>query len=551
MAIAAVPALGAQLYAAYRLAEDRKAAAHSIALSWSTFAASELELILEGARGILVTLAASPVIRAKDVDRCGQMLSTVRHAHPFFGLLGVLDANGDTVCTGDAASPRLNLSDRPYFKKALASGAFTVGPVIIGRVSGQPAIPLALRFDDLQGQPGGVVFAPLQVDLLANHFREKPLPPGTSISLIARDGTLVLRLPQTELSGGQLVPALRWLLAMEKPGTFESPAGTTIDGGARVVGYVPLSRATADLVVAVGIPREFAFAGMTEVAIGGILLTALTLVVALFAAWLGARSYIDRPIAMLNSVARLWTAGDVGARADERAMGGELAGVATAFNAMAEATETRQKERDQLIEQLRILVGELDHRTKNSLAAVQAMLHQTARSSASLEAFLQAFERRLAAYLKAHELLHEQNWKTTSLKQLVRAVVEPYIGDEQERFEIVGEDAALTPQVALALALAFGELATNAAKYGAFSTQSGRVRLDAVLNGSARAEDQAAPRLILTWTEIRGPLVPNPDRKEGFGSRLLQQLASALNGDVELRFNQLGVVCEISFPHAA
>jgi two-component sensor histidine kinase len=556
LAIVAAPAIAAQLYAAKEFAQERERKAHAAVASWTNFAAGEMELILEGARGMLAAIAASPTIRGKDVGLCQPFLAEVSKAHPLFGLLGVIDADGQSLCTASPTSPKVYIGDRPYFRKAMESDSLVVGPPITGRVSNSLALPIALRFNRLDGSPGGVVFAPLQIDGLIEHFRLKPLPPNSSISLIDRDGTVILRLPQTELSGARISPVREWMLAVDGPGTVDSPAAQSPDQISRILGYTPLSRTTRNLIVAVGIERNQAFADSAETAAVGIVAIAVALALIFLAAWLGARYYIDRPIRLLDEAAGKWRSGDVQARVDEDLARGEIGRLAVAFNAMAAAIATREHERDQMISQLRILVGELNHRTKNSLAAVYAMMRQTARSRTTLDEFLPAFERRLTAYLRAHELLHESNWQSTSLKSLAAAVVAPYVSEQVERFELVGEDAALSPQTALALALAFGELATNAAKYGAFSTESGRVRLDAKfssLPGNVRPSHNGHPsqrRLILTWTEFRGPSVANPAHS-GFGSRLLNQLAESLSGEIELRFNQLGVVCEISFPHAA
>ncbi len=199
-------------------------------------------------------------------------------------------------------------------------------------------------------------------------------------------------------------------------------------------------------------------------------------------------------------------------------------------------------ERRRADEHRNILVGELNHRAKNSLAMVQAIAAQTLSSASSLEAAKLAFDSRLGALARGHDLLTHGNWVGTDLASVVKATVEPH-GGGGNRFRIEGPFVELTPATALSFTMALHELCTNAAKYGALSKQKGHVTIVWQVTGNG-----AESLLQLRWTENGGPTVMPPQRK-GFGSRLIEKaLAMELSGEVRIDYEPSGVVCTIDAP---
>jgi PAS domain S-box-containing protein len=195
--------------------------------------------------------------------------------------------------------------------------------------------------------------------------------------------------------------------------------------------------------------------------------------------------------------------------------------------------ETRRRHSE---EQQRLLIGELNHRVKNTLSSVQAIVSQTARSAVDLGGFSDLVNSRIQALARAHDLLTRETWMGATLGDIARAALEPWL--EGDRIQIKGPHVRLTTSQALALPMAFHELAVNAAKYGALSPAGGGVDLQ----WDSHAE------LIINWIERNGPEVSQP-RREGFGSRVLNKALSAeLNGDVSLSFDRAGVCCSIRVP---
>jgi len=188
------------------------------------------------------------------------------------------------------------------------------------------------------------------------------------------------------------------------------------------------------------------------------------------------------------------------------------------------------------------LVHELNHRSRNSLAMIQAIAAQTFSRGASLAETKLNFELRLMALARGHDLLTQDNWTGTDLESVVKAAVEPLNG-AGNRFHIEGPPVPLTPAVALTFTMALHELCTNAAKYGALSKAKGQVEIGWEVKGNGESR-----RLQLTWTESGGPPVKPPVGK-GFGSSLVEKvLAMELGGAVRIDYESAGVVCTIDSP---
>jgi PAS domain S-box-containing protein len=213
-------------------------------------------------------------------------------------------------------------------------------------------------------------------------------------------------------------------------------------------------------------------------------------------------------------------------------------------------TERKKAEERQLL-----LLEELNHRVKNTLAMVQSIAKQTLRAAPSVEAFPDAFQSRLRALAQAHDLLTRRHWQGASLSEIAALTLEPHV--DAGRVRVGGPPVNLTTGVAVSLHLAFHELATNAAKYGALSAENGRVDLDWEIarpgqmparEGSGHFARGGAGALVLRWRESGGPPVVPPTRR-GFGSRLIERgLAHELEGDVALAFDPAGVRCRLVIP---
>jgi len=201
-------------------------------------------------------------------------------------------------------------------------------------------------------------------------------------------------------------------------------------------------------------------------------------------------------------------------------------------------------ERKRVETHLRMVMRELSHRTKNLLAVIIAMVRQTAHSSTDVAVLQSQLIQRLQSLSASHDLLIAEDWTGASLEELIRAVLQPFIGSSSEAVECQGQSAFVNATAAQNLGLVLHELATNAAKYGALSTPAGRVRV----TWSFEPDTSGALRLFVRWAERGGPNVLQPSVK-GFGHVVIERVTGqALNADVTYEFPAEGVRWSIGIP---
>ncbi|PHY21760.1 sensor histidine kinase [Caulobacter sp. BP25] len=189
-----------------------------------------------------------------------------------------------------------------------------------------------------------------------------------------------------------------------------------------------------------------------------------------------------------------------------------------------------------------LLVNELNHRVKNTLATIQSITQQSLRNAGVDCAVRDALEGRLMAIAATHNVLTDQNWSAASLRQIIDGSVIPYRASP-DQLTVSGPDLKVSPKTAVVMALAFHELAINALKYGALSAPTGHV--DVIW--TVKPKD----RLHIEWRESGGPLV-RPPKRRGFGSRIVESaLPGELAGTVQVDYRPDGLRCAIDAPLSA
>jgi PAS domain S-box-containing protein len=213
---------------------------------------------------------------------------------------------------------------------------------------------------------------------------------------------------------------------------------------------------------------------------------------------------------------------------------GKLTG---AINMLVDITDRKEAERRQ-----KLMVDELNHRVKNTLASVQSLVVQTAKTARTVEEFRNSVEGRILAMSKAHDQLSRNSWVEAELSSLLGACLEPYLS--KGNLTLSGEPQMIAPRAALMICMAVHELATNAAKYGALSSASGCVDLSWTVD-----EREGNRSLQLRWLERGGPTVDGPPQRKGFGTRLLERgIQTELNGTTTMKYSPLGFEWEIDIP---
>lgn len=200
-------------------------------------------------------------------------------------------------------------------------------------------------------------------------------------------------------------------------------------------------------------------------------------------------------------------------------------------------------QRRRAAEHQQMLLAELSHRVKNTLATVNSIALQTATQAESVTNFVRGFQGRLQALARAHSLLTRSNWQGANLRRLIEQELEPHISADRRNVTLEGPELELRPRVALSLHMCLHELATNAAKYGALSVESGLVQISwSITNGRGDSE------LVLRWRETGGPKVSPPARR-GFGTDVIEtSIEYELGGGTKLDYLPTGVVCTFRLP---
>jgi two-component sensor histidine kinase len=201
------------------------------------------------------------------------------------------------------------------------------------------------------------------------------------------------------------------------------------------------------------------------------------------------------------------------------------------------------REREAADKLQKLILEELHHRIKNTLATVSAIASQSLRNVSGAEHAQHAIEGRLLALGRAHDLLLQAQWTSADLGKIVRGATEAFDNADLPKFTILGPDVRMTSGAVIAIAMTLNELCTNTTKFGALSVPTGRVDIAWTL-------DPKMQRLSLNWTEKHGPAVKSPDSRS-FGTRLIETLGKQLKGDVQLTYEPSGFVYVFNVPLAS
>jgi two-component sensor histidine kinase len=530
--LTAVPVFAVEAYYELQVREQRRAEIGQQVQQMADLVAGQLDRMIEGAQTVLVTLGHFPSIRERNADICNDTLIRLAARFPNLDTIGVAGPDGVVVCNSVPRSPPLNVADRPYFRRAMETRSLAVSDLLAGQLSGRKLLALVQPTLDERGAVETVLILTLDPKAISDLLDRVPLPEDAIVGVLDSEGRRVARVPYEPAAIGEPLP---------DPGLFERLSGHAQghligrgdDGVLRFYGFAHSAKA-ADLIAYVGLAGAPMFAAADRLFQRRVALSAVAFVLAGIAAfWFGSYA-VRRPIMKLRTAMQRVAAGDLSVRAGVASGIDEFAELAATFDEMA-------RKRRHAEEQQRLLMRELNHRIKNSFAAVRSIAAQTLSHAADQEEFQRAFDGRLAALSRASTLLTAGNWQVTDLRPLIEAALEPFrIADN---LQLRGPQVTLASEATLTLSLVLHELATNAAKYGAFSVPEGRVEIAWAVHGEAEA-----PRLILDWTERGGPPASEPERR-GFGRPLIERsIAYELEGSAELTFSPTGVRCHLEVP---
>ncbi len=550
-AAALLPILGALLWNEITLRQSRGAEIHALALATAEQAALELERLTSGAEGILQAIATNAAVQDLDDQGCTEFLTRLGPELPQFTRFTVLDQDGIAVCGSDPAVRGLDLSDRPYFARAVASGEqLVVGEYTVSRVSGAQVLPLALAILGEDSRPLGVVATALDLTWLGATLRDRQLAKNGSLTIADRNGVIIAREPLPEQFVGTTIPeAFQPLVNADAPSSLEV---TSQDGTQRILGFVPVSASPMGLYISTGIARDEAFGPLdaaTRRTLAFFLAAAIT---AGLLAWLLGQGLVRGPVAHIAVTLASRRAGNDAARTGMRPQDGDIEALGAAFDGyMDELTLSRQArdragaelrataaEKERLAEHNELLAREMSHRVMNSfqlMESIFALQTRRVRDPAARQVIGEAEER-----LRAMALVHRQLFRATRdemqplearayLQDLTRELATAFVRSDNHSIEVaVADDLELSPAQGVAVGLLVTELVINAMKHAFTGRDDGTVRV------SLHAEPDGQYRLVVADDGKGLPALAERDGPPGLGMRLLESFVSQLGGELAI-----------------
>jgi signal transduction histidine kinase/ActR/RegA family two-component response regulator len=358
--IAVMPALSIQAYNEYDLRKSREDDIRNQTVQITKQFGAEMGEIREGAHQYLQVISRLAPVSSLETDGCTKLLATLNATTPYYGLLGVADATGMVRCVSRPTS-LTSVADFPFFKRAMAQTDLAVGNYWVDPANGEKRIHFGLRFSrEHETAVAGVVFVGLDLSWLSEHLKERGLSPTQSILIADRVGNIIARLPNPEKLVGKNMRNGHAEIMDGNTAGWEEAKG--VDGVDRIFGYVPPALSPRDFFLSAGQSKSEAFAAIGYVTRRGILLILLGLLLAGYAAWMGGRAFIQRPIQALLRVTTEWRNGNYAARCEVTAEHSEIGQLSAAFNDMAAAVAVRHRAQLQAEDRLRELNTTLEER---------------------------------------------------------------------------------------------------------------------------------------------------------------------------------------------
>ncbi|MEW6331729.1 MAG: cache domain-containing protein, partial [Pseudomonadota bacterium] len=340
--LAAAPALALILYSGFEMRRQAETDVLERAQQVIDHAAKTQQQMFHDTRQLLEILAQVPQVRETNAPVCSAFLAALRQQYPHYTNLGVAHRNGAIFCSALPLKEAVDISDRPYFQAAVANRDFSVGEYQIGRITGKPAINFAYPVPGRSGVTRTFLFAALDLAWLKQLAADSQLPENSSLMMIDRNGTVLLRYPEIDGWAGRSIADTNLFGAIHAraDGIMQSSG---LDNIERLYAFVALRDASGEpeTYLSVGIPVVVAFAGANAALLRGLtglgMVTLLTLVIA----WVGSDMFILRRVSALLAAVRRVAAGDLGARADVAPRNDEIGELSRAFDHMAERLERR------------------------------------------------------------------------------------------------------------------------------------------------------------------------------------------------------------------
>jgi diguanylate cyclase (GGDEF)-like protein len=346
---AALPALAVIVGTAF---EQRRYAARGVqedARRIVRLAARDHGHLIHEGRQLLTALAEIPQVRDARPGVCEQFLGRMAARDERFANFGVIRPNGDIVCSGVPLKRKINVADRPYFRRALQQRAFAIGDYQVGRITNVPVLVLAQPVYDNGGQLRSLVYAGLNLSWLNQFAAQAALLPGSSLTVLDETGTVLARTPGAEQWVGKKSPESSLVLERREKREEHIAETRGPDGKPHLYAIASLEGLPqgSDIRVVVGISASEAYAAVDRLLFRNLAVLGVLFALVVAVAWVGSQVLVLRRTNTLAATARRLAAGDAGARTGIKPDGDELSTVAATFDQMAETLERRARETEE------------------------------------------------------------------------------------------------------------------------------------------------------------------------------------------------------------
>jgi two-component sensor histidine kinase len=475
--------------------------------------------------GMVATLKVLSTSRAIETGDLAGFYSRVSKAlHNSGTYLALADSSLGQIMNTRAplGAPLNDVTDKVTAERALSTGEPAVTGVFFGRTAQRWVFNVMLPVEENSGGARLLILSQ-NVEALAGALAARNLRGGWNAVIVDRQGTVIassfswedVGKPFFLFGGEQATAGITVPVTVEYDGqTYETIRARSEMTGWQTIVWSPTAVVRAPVINAM---RMLALGGLAVIAIGVVL------------AWVLGRRITGSVKRLATDARRL----GVGDHVDEGDY--PIAEFATVSQALAQASKERQAAENEI----RFLMREVAHRSKNQLTVVSSIAKQTARHARSFAAFQDSFQKRIQGLARSTDLLIAGGVAGVELKALVEAQIEPFRPNDPGRLKISGTAFRLSNQAAQTLGLALHELSTNAAKYGAFAWPDGRLEI---------AWKRSGDRLVFHWREYVSRVRRRGDTR-GFGTEVIERmLGGALEAEIERTLHNDGLECRVSMP---
>lgn len=544
-ATAILPPLVSLGYNEFSIRQTYVAAVYDAALRNAKQAKFEVDQIVGEVGAVLFVTSTMRVVTAPHGDACSTTFAEILNGTAALESMTLIGLDGHVLCTSRPTDGTRTFEAASWYKRTIASNTRAVGELERTAETGDFVLPVAVPVHGAGGQITAVLMAEMKMRWLDERIRERGIARDAALSVADRNGTIIARLPEPQNFIGKRFPDdLMKYVKAAKPGTAIIDS---IDGSRRVLGYVPPTDHAIGLYVGVGLSAATAFAVVNNMTTSTVVAIVAGLGLGLLCAWLIGARWVVQPVRRIMTTIDAWRHGDMAARTGLAALpDGDIGAIGSALDDFMREIEEARRLTEKSAQYRELLMRELGHRVKNTLAIAVSMANQMFRHSPEDR---DAFTQRLMALAGAYDLLLTENWSSATLMAVVEKTLDPHL-TTPEQLQTSGPVVDLPAALVLSLSLVLHELATNAVKYGALSKDHGRLSITWTATPRAATADTPADGTIdveLDWIERDGPPVKPPER-QGFGSKLLARaFQTEFRSNVTLDYAEDGVRARISF----